>query len=254
MDFTGYVPTNEIGRRAHEQYMKSLEALKTQFRNNLFDLFDGKITKSQVEKIQKDSYRLSQFCEIFGIDKIYDEDGKAPRLLPDGKMFKNAGEMIKELFSRLEEKNKELNACSRRLSGQGFKSDVNHFHSFTTHYSYSTFKYNPIRVVEETTLEEIEREIEEGLVDIYAGNNETFDETKQASLVDMLSYLFRTNSILFINKFKELKSKDLKERFNQAKKELIELFNPERVTLKQLENLEKTVSGINNLSSEINKM
>ena len=118
--------------------MKSLEALKTQFRNNLFDLFDGKITKSQVEKIQKDSYRLSQFCEIFGIDKIYDEDGKAPRLLPDGKMFKNAGEMIKELFSRLDEKNKELNYCSRWLKDQGFKSNVKLFSLFC----YPSFLFN----------------------------------------------------------------------------------------------------------------
>ena len=115
-------------------------------------------------------------------------------------------------------------------------------------------KYNPIQIRDDTTLDDIERAIEDGLSEIYPDNDKTFDEGKQASLVDMLSYMLRTKSALFANKFKELKSKDLRERFNQAREELIELFNPERVTLKQLGELKTAVSGINNMGSEINNM
>lgn len=124
MDFTDYKPTNELGKRAHEQYMKSLEDLKTQFRNNLFDIFDGRITFRQMEKIRSDSYRLSQFCEKYGLDNFAVGDGEVPKLLPEGILFKNAGAMLKELFSRLDEKNKELKTCSTWLKDQKFKSDV----------------------------------------------------------------------------------------------------------------------------------
>lgn len=83
---------------------------------------------------------------------------------------------------------------------------------------------------------------------------ETFDEKKQAALVDMLSHLLKINSVLFINKFEKLKTKELKESFNKTKKELIELFNPEKATLNQLEKLKSTVSGVDDLSSEVSKM
>ena len=92
------------------------------------------------------------------------------------------------------------------------------------------------------------------MTDIYAGDAKTFDANKQASLVEVLSYMLRAKSTLFLNKFAELKSRDLIKRFDQAKKELVELFNPETVTLKQLGELKTAASGISDLGSEINKM
>ena len=119
---------------------------------------------------------------------------------------------------------------------------------------YFILKYVQIRIGENTTLKYIEEEIEQGLTDIYADNEKTFDENKQASLVEVLSYMLRAKSTLFLNKFAELKSRDLVERFDQAKKELVELFNPETVTLKQLGELKTAASGISDLGSEISKM
>ena len=115
-------------------------------------------------------------------------------------------------------------------------------------------KYVPLWIGKDTTLKDIEEEIEQGLTDIYADNEKTFDENKQASLVEVLSYMLRAKSTLFLNKFAELKSRNLFERFGQAKKELVELFNPETVTLKQLGELKTAASGISDLGSEISKM
>lgn len=106
----------------------------------------------------------------------------------------------------------------------------------------------------DTTLDEIKKGIEEGMEDMYPEDKDTFDKEKQATLVDIVSYMLRINSVLFINNFKGSTIKDLNKRFYNTKKELIELFNPDKVTLKQLGELKSTVKGIDNLSDEINKM
>lgn len=116
LGLTGYKLDTELKRRAHEQYMKSLDLLKDNFRDELFEMFDGKVTQKQAESIKtaNKSYRLAAFCEMLGLKNIAKE-GEVPKLLPKGVLFKSAGVMIGALFTRLEEKSKELNTCSKWL-------------------------------------------------------------------------------------------------------------------------------------------
>ena len=108
-------------------YTTSLEELKIQYINELFNAFDGNATKQQIEQIKTPEkiIQLRTFCETLGMNDITVE-GKRPKFLPDGKLFGKAGLMLNELFVRLEEKNKELGACSRWLRGLGFDSNVHH--------------------------------------------------------------------------------------------------------------------------------
>lgn len=240
--------------------MKSLDLLKENFRDELFDIFDGKVTSKQAELIKpgNKSYRLAAFCEMFGMKNIAKE-GEAPKLLPKGMLFKSAGVMIGTLFTRLEEKNKELNTCSKWLRDMKLiKYQVNRYFNPTSFYYYFLIiiylKYKQVWIRYETTLDEIKKGIKEGMEDMYPEDNDTFDREKQASLIDIVSYMLRINSVLFTNNFKGSTIKDLNKRFYNTKKELIELFNPDKVTLKQLGELKSTVKGIDNLSDEINKM
>ena len=259
MSCTGYEAKNNLQAKALEQYKNSLEELKGQYTSELFDIFSGNTTKRQMEciKTSEKTIQLKEFCEMFGINEIVVE-GEKPKFLPEGKIFDKAGPMISELFTRLEEKNKELGVCSRWLKNLGFKQNVlsikplSFFFKSKSKYFF-LLQYEFI-IRDETTLNKAEEGIENEISRIYEGNDTTFDPRRGTSLVDTISFMLRTNSGTFVDTFKKIKSDDLGERMEKTKQKIARLFDLDKVTMKELKDLQKVASSVDNFASEINNV
>ena len=66
--------------------------------------------------------------------------------------------------------------------------------------------------------------------------------------------MLRTNSGTFMDMFKKIKSDDLSERLEKTKQEIARLFDLDKVTMKELKDLQKVVSRVDNFASEINNV
>ena len=104
------------------------------------------------------------------------------------------------------------------------------------------------------TLNKIEKEIDKEILSIYDENVNTFDPRRRATLVDTISYMQRINSEIFINTFKRFKTRSLKERMESTTQEITRLFDLEKVTMKELRDLQGAVSSTDNFAPEINNM
>ena len=96
--------------------------------------------------------------------------------------------------------------------------------------------------------------VEQSQLGIYKDDNKTFDQSRGASVVDIISCMLRTNSRLFIEFFERLKTSDIRESLKKTGDEIVRLFDSESVTLKQLGEVKSAASGISDLGSEVRKV
>ena len=72
--------------------------------------------------------------------------------------------------------------------------------------------------------------------------------------MDTISFMLRTNSGTFVDTFKKIKSDDLGERMEKTKQKIARLFDLDKVTMKELKDLQKVASSVDNFASEINNV
>lgn len=115
--------------RGHILFTFSFDKLVNGFKENFQKIFDGEIGVDQAMKLQENENWIKRHWER--LEKIpFREFSIGPRrLLPDWDGFNKVGNMIKEIFDKLKEKDTELNECSGWLESQGFKSQVNSFNN-----------------------------------------------------------------------------------------------------------------------------
>lgn len=122
-----YLRENNVAEsldKARIMFVSSFDKLVNRLKENLVKMFNGEIGVDQAKSLQeKEKYIKEYWKRLEKISFCNFRIGPC-RLLPRLDAVSEIGNMLREIFDKLKEKDAELDDCSKWLETQGFKSKV----------------------------------------------------------------------------------------------------------------------------------